>query len=29
MVAENGLSNIMGRENVIYGDDVPVHSRAT
>ena len=25
MVAENGLSNIMGKENVIYGDDVPVH----
>lgn len=25
MVAENGLSNIMGRENVIYGDAVPGH----
>ena len=25
MVAENGLSNIMGRENVVYGDDVPGH----
>jgi len=25
MVAENGLSNIMGKENVIYGDDVPGH----
>ena len=25
MVAENGLSSIMGRENVIYGDDVSGH----